>query len=140
MPLRHVLTVYDGTTESEDLLDMVCRIARSQRAQLTILYVRLVPLKERLPSYEPGKDPEADALVAQAEKMANRRGVRAASAVRYARGLGAAVVAEARVRGVDLVALPFSESDWLAARRIGADVEAVLSRATCGVMLYRPGR
>jgi nucleotide-binding universal stress UspA family protein len=139
MPFTHVLTVYDGTPESEDLLDMVCRIVRPHHARLTILIVKVVPLTEPLPDYEAGADAEMDDLVSRAEKFADKRKVKAASAVRYARALGAAVVAEVRTRGVDLVALLAPDIETLLSdREAGADTDFVLRKATCAVMLCRP--
>jgi len=139
MPYHHVLTVYDGTPESENLLDMVCRIVRPHRARLTILLVKLVPLTKPLPGYEPGAEPEMAALVGQAEQFADKRGVKAASAVRYARALGAAVVSEARTRGVDLVALLAPDMEALQSESgSAADIDFVLSKSTCAVMLCRP--
>jgi len=141
MPYRHVVTVYDGTPESDELLDMVCRIARPHRVQLTILHLKLVPLKEPLPGYVPGEDPEADALVAKAEKLADSRGVKAASVVAYVRARGAAIVAQARICGADLVALLVPDIDKMPSDRpLGPDIEIVLRRATCAVMLCRPAR
>jgi len=137
MPYEHVLTVYDGTPESDDLLDMVCRIAKPQRARLTILIVRTVPLTKPLPQYAAGVNAELDALAQQAEKFADKRGVKAATAVRYARALGAAVVSEARTRGVDLVALLMPDVDSLTTS--DSDIDKVLRQATGAVMLCRPG-
>ena len=142
MSYEHAMVVYDGTPAADDLLDMVCRIVRPHRAQLTILYFKFVPLKEPLPRYEHGRDPEIDGLVARAEKLADSRGVKAASAVRYGRALGAAVVSEVRTRGVDLLALlsPDVVDRMPAGRCIGPDLETVLRQATCAVMLCRPAR
>jgi nucleotide-binding universal stress UspA family protein len=142
MPYRHVMTIYDGSPGSADLLDMVCRIVRPHRAQLTIVHVKSVPRKDPLPIHEPGRDAAVDAEVAEAERFAERRGVRAASGVRYARALGPAVVSEARVRGVDLLALlaPDVVDAAPAERCLGPDLETVLRHATCAVMLCRPSR
>lgn len=141
MPYQHVLTIYDGTPEAANLLDMVCRIVRPHRAHLTILVIKIVPLTKPLLVHQPGADPEVDALAVQAEKAAERLGVRAATAVRYARALGAAVVSEARVRGADLIALLAPDLDrvpWEAG--MAHEVETVLRQAACGVMLCRPSR
>ena len=142
MPYRHVMTVYDGSPGSADLLDMVCRIVRPHKAQLTILHVKFVPRKDPLPIQEPGRDPAVDAEVSEAERFAERRGVKAASAVRYARALGTAVVSEARVRGVDLLALlaPDVADTAPVERCLGPDLDTVLRHATCAVMLCRPSR
>ena len=142
MAYRHAMVVYDGTPAADELLDMVCRIVRPHRAQLTILYVILVPLTEPLPKYAPDQDPEADALVGRAEKLADSRGVKAASAVRYGRTLGPAVVSEARAHGADLLALlaPDVVDRTSAGRCVSPDLETVLRRATCAVMLCRPSR
>ena len=141
MPYEHVLTVYDGTQESEDVLDMVCRIVRPHRARLTILILKLVPLTEELPTYRSGEHPEVDTLVKRAESFADARRVRAATSVLYARSLGASVVAEARLHSVDLVALAVPDLERLPSERAAhEDLRAVLRQTTCAVLLCRPGR
>lgn len=141
MAYNNIMAVYDGTAAADDLLDMVCRIARAHRARLTILHIDLVPLQQPLPAYQPGADDAIDALVAKGEKLADGRGVKAASAVRYARAVGAAVIAEARVRGIDLVALLVPPQDKLPPDRcLTTDIEIVLHRLGCSVLLCRPAR
>jgi nucleotide-binding universal stress UspA family protein len=139
MAIRHVLTVYDGTPASDTLLDMVCKIVHPHRARLTILHVNVVPRSQRLPTYQPGSDPETEALLREAEGLAERWKVKAACAVRYARAWGPAVVAESRVSGVDLVALLAPQVGISSpAERLGADIDYVLHRLTCAVMICRP--
>lgn len=139
MPYEHLLTVYDGTPESEDLLDMVCRIAKPSRSRLTILIVKPVPRAQPLPRYTAGAEPKIDAMVSRAERFAEKRGVKAATAVRYARALGTAVVSEARVRGVDLLAVLAPDITTLTSENTAAaDIDTILHHATCAVMLCRP--
>src|SRR5574340_1174031 len=141
MPYHHVLTVYDGTSQSEEVLDMVCRIVRPHHARLTILIVKLVPLTEELPTYQAGVDHEVDALVQRAERFAAGRKVNAATGVRYARAIGPIVVQEARIHGTDLVALAVPDMELLPSDRVShVDLRAVLRQTTCAVMLCRPGR
>jgi len=141
MPYKHALTVFDGSPESENLLDMVCGVVRPHRAQLTILHIKLVPLTEPLPKYDPAADPQTAALLRKAEKFAEKRGVKAASAVRYARVLGSAVVAEARICGADLLALLAPDIEKQPPNQaLDSDIEIVLRKATCAVMLCRPSR
>lgn len=141
MPYNHVLTVYDGTTQSEEVLDMVCRIVRPHHARLTILIVKLIPLTEELPVYTQGTDPEVDELVHRADRFAASRKVSAATTVRYGRALGPAVVSESRLHGTDLVALAVPDIELLPSDRISHnDLRTVLRQATCAVMLCRPGR
>jgi len=141
MPFANTMVVYDGTPEGDDLVDMVCRIARAHRARLTILHVKLVPLKEPLPQYAPGTDAEIDEAVSRGEKLADGRGVKAASAVRYARAVGAAILNEARVRGIDLLAMLTPEAAKLPPGAcLSPDIEAVLQKASCPMLLYRPAR
>jgi nucleotide-binding universal stress UspA family protein len=141
MPYHHVLTVYDGTDQSEEVLDMVCRIVRPHHARLTILIVKLVPLSEELPTYQAGADPQVDALVQRAERFAASRKVTAATGVRYARAMGPIVVQEARFHGTDLVALAVPDMELLPSDRLShVDLRAVLRQTTCAVMLCRPGR
>ena len=138
---RHVLAIYDGSEESEKVLDMVCRTVRPHRGRLTILILRPLPFTKELPVYEEGADPEVDAIVKRAEELAEARGLKAATAVRYARALGPAVVSEARLHGVDLVALSLPGPDRLGSEGAShTDVDTILSQVNCAVMLCRPPR
>lgn len=141
MPYQHILTVYDGTEQSEEVLDMVCRIAHPHRARLTILVLKIVPLAEELPTYVKGSDPEVDALAAHAEQLAEHRRIHAATSVRYARAAGPALVSESRLHGIDLMALSVPDLDQLTSEQAWHDeVRQVLRRVTCAVMLCRPAR
>ncbi len=141
MPYNHVLTVFDGTKQSEEVLDMVCRIVRPHHARLTIMIVKLVPLSEELPAYVPGVDREVEELVTRAERFAASRKVNAATTVRFARALGPAVISESRLHGTDLVALAVPDLELMPSERVShGDLRAVLRQATCAVMLCRPGR
>jgi len=141
MPYQHVLTVFDGSPQAEEVLDMVCRIARPHHARLTVLIVRIVPLTEELPSYAAGADPGVDALVERADRFAHERRVNIATSVRYARALGPAVVSESRLHGTDLVALSVPDIELLPSESVHhADLRTILRQTTCAVMLCRPGR
>lgn len=141
MAYQHILAVYDGSDDARELLEMVCRIARPNKARVTILIGQVVPLSEELPTYAPGLDPAVDALVSEAEGLADARGVNAATSVRYARALGPAVVAESRLHGVDCVALSIPDLDRMPSERVWHDeVRTVLRQTTCAVMLCRPAR
>jgi len=141
MAYRHILTIYDGTEDSRLLLDMICRIARPNKARVTILIAKVIPLSEKLPTYSPGADAAIDALVKEAEHLANARGVTAATGVRYARALAAAVVAESRLHGVDCVALSIPDLDRMPSEAAWHnEVRTMLRQTTCAVMLCRPGR
>ncbi len=141
MPYRHVLTVFDGTTQSEEVLDMVCRIVRPHHARLTIMIVKLIPLAQELPTHRPGADPVVDQLVTRADRFAAGRKVNAATTVRFARALGPAVLSESRLHGVDLLALAVPDMERMLSDQVShADLRAILRQATCAVMLCRPGR
>jgi nucleotide-binding universal stress UspA family protein len=141
VPYDHILTVYDGSPESKDLLDMVCRIARPQRTRLTILILRTVPLTQELPTYRPGSDPSVDGLVREAVEFAQAHHVNAAPTVRYARSLAASVIDESRLLGVDLVALQIPDLERLPSDQAShTEVRAVLRQTACAVMLWRHAR
>ena len=141
MAYQHILTVYDGSDDARELLDMICRIARPNKARVTILLVQVVPLTEELPTYASGLDPAVDALVKQAEDLADARGVKAATSVRYARALGPAIVAESRLHGIDCVAVSIPDLDRMPSEEAWhSEVRTVLRQTTCAVMLCRPAR
>jgi len=141
MAYQHILAVYDGSEDARQLLDMVCRIARPNKARVTVLIVQVIPLSEELPSYASSVDPIVDALVKEAEGLADARGVRAATGVRYARALAPAVVAESRLHAVDCVALSIPDLDRMPSEEAWhSEVRTVLRQSTCAVMLCRPAR
>ncbi len=141
MAYRHILAVYDGTEDARQLLDMICRIARPNKARVTILVVQVVPLSEELPVYAPGADPAADALAREAEDLAGARGIKAASSIRYARAMAPAVVAESRLHGVECVALSIPDLDRLPSEETWhREVRTVLRQSACAVMLCRRAR
>ena len=141
MVYQHILTVYDGSIDAQQLLDMVCRVARSNRARVTVLVVQVIPFSEKLPSYQPGADPAVDALLREAEELAEGRGVKAATSARYARALAPAVVAESRLHGVDCVALSIPDLDRMPSEEVWHDeVRVVLRQTACAVLLCRPAR
>ncbi len=141
MAYQHILAVYDGSEDARQLLDMVCRIARPNKARVTVLIVRVVPLSEELPTYGPGVDPIIDALVTEAEGRAGTRGIKAATSVRYARALAPAVVAESRLHGVECVALSIPDLERLPSEQAWHnEVRTLLRQTACAVMLCRRAR
>jgi len=141
MAYQHILAVYDGSEDARQLLDMVCRIARPNKARVTVLIVQVLPLSEELPTYAPGVDPTIDALVTEAEDLADTRGIKAATSVRYARALAPAVVAESRLRGVECVALSIPDLERLPSEQAWHnEVRTLLRQTACAVMLCRRAR
>jgi hypothetical protein len=141
MPYKHVLAVYDGTDQSKEVLQMVCRFLRPERGRMTIVVLRLLPLSRDLPTYQPGADPETDAMVQEAEQLVERSGIKAATSVRYARSIGLAAVSEARLHSADLLALAIPDLRRFTAEQAWhADLRAILRDTTCELVLLRPGR
>jgi nucleotide-binding universal stress UspA family protein len=141
MPYKHVLAVYDGSEESEEVLQMACRFTRPERGRMTVLIIRTLPLSQALPVYERGQDAETDVMVQEATKLVDRCGMRAATSVRYARSIGPAVVSESRIHSADLLALAIPDLDKLPSEHTWhSDVRAILRQTSCAVMLIRPGR
>ncbi len=141
MPFKNVLLVYDGSDESKEVLQMVCRFARPDKARVTVLTLRILPLTKGLPTYERGADPETDAMVDEAERLVRRCGLQAATSVRYARALGPTVVAEARLHAADLLALAVPDIEQHTEEHAWhADLGAILRQTSCALMLLRPGR
>ncbi len=141
MPYKHVLAVYDGTDLSKEVLNMVCRFARPDRARVTLLILRILPLSEGISTYQRGVNPETDRMVDEAEEIVRRCGLQAATSVRYARALGPTVVAEARVHAADLLALAIPDLEQFKSEQLWhADVTTILRQTSCALMLLRPGR
>jgi|GEM_PF-7004612 len=141
MPYKNVVVIHTPNPAGEELLEAVCRIVKAQRGQLTILHINLLPLAKPLCQYTPGGDPVLDAQVKSAENAAKKFGVKAVSAVRCARVFGVAVVSEIRTRGVDLLAVLSPDAEGMPEGRcLSADIETIVRKTTCNLMLYRPAR
>jgi nucleotide-binding universal stress UspA family protein len=141
MPYKNVVIIYDASPAGDELLEAVCRIVKAQRAQLTILHLNVLPLAQPLCPYAPGKDAALDALVQKVEKLAGKFGVKPVSAVRCARAFGITVANEIRTRGADLLALLSPDAEGLPEGRcLSADIETIIRKTACNLMLYRPAR
>lgn len=141
MAYRHMLAVYNGSEDARQLLDMVCRIARPDKARVTVLIVQVIPLSEELPTHAPGANPAVDALVKEADDLASARGIQAAISVRYARAIAPAVVAESRIHGVECVALSIPDLERLPSEQAWHnEVRTLLRQTACAVMLCRSAR
>ena len=122
---------------------MVCRFLRPEHGRMTIVVLRVLPLGRALPlpAYQPGADPEADRMLHEATQLADRCGIKAATSVRYARSVGLAAVAEARLHGVDMLALAVPDINLFTdEQRWHSDLRAILRDTTCALMVLRPGR
>ncbi len=102
---RTILMAYRGTEEDRRVLRWLCRLTRQTRANLRLVYVLTVPFSEQVDAPEPTGLQQAEQLLLEAERIAEREGVIAAADIVQARDAGSGLVSEAEELDVDLLVL-----------------------------------
>jgi nucleotide-binding universal stress UspA family protein len=102
---------------------------------ITALHVIAVPLDKPLEAPLFDQEERAAASLAEAKLLATEHGVEVEAVMVRGRGIGVAVVEEAKARDVDLIVMGSSPRWRRQSRFFGPTVEHVLKRAHCEVMV-----
>jgi APA family basic amino acid/polyamine antiporter len=119
----------------EEVFATALRLAEERRAAITALHVVAVPQDKPLDADLIVEETRGERSIADAKQLAAEHGVEVDGLVVRARAIGAAVVDEARSRGVDLIVMGSSPRWRRQSRFFGPTVEYVLRRAPCEVMV-----
>lgn len=130
-----------GNDSDTRLLTAVEKIARKQRAVITLIYVVEVPQSLPLDAELPHEVDTGERVLAAAESTLTRNLDRKISSVEtellQARSAGAAVVDEAIVRDADTVMMSAQIYRRHGILTIGETVEYVMNNAPCEVVVFR---
>jgi nucleotide-binding universal stress UspA family protein len=129
---RSILVPLADNAETDQALDVACRLAAEHGASITALAVIEIPPVLPLASHMLEEEAAAKLLVRRAEAVGESYGVRVVGRIVRGRDPGPAIVEESVARNADLVVL--------GARRgrrhpFGRTVESVLKRAQCRVLV-----
>ena len=127
-------------TEPEHALALACRLAAEHRGSITAVTVIELPVQLPLDAHMHEEEAEARRLLALADGVAERYGVKVVARVLRARDAGTAIVEEAVRSDAELVVLsaPRKHRIGRRARPFGRTVRSVLERAPCRVLLVTP--
>jgi nucleotide-binding universal stress UspA family protein len=103
--LQAVLACVNGGVTDSEVVEMACNVAKRNKARVHVIYVievkRTLPLTAELDS----EMEKGEAVLANAERVAEEAGYRAETEILQAREVGPAVVDEAVERGCDLIVI-----------------------------------
>ena len=133
---RSILVPLADNAETDQALDVACRLAAEHRASITAIAVIVVPPVLPLAAHMHEEEERVRSLRRRAESTGDSYGIGVSVVVVRGREAGETVAAEAGNRRVDLVVVG-------AARRrgrkpFGRTVETVLRDAPCRVLVIAP--
>ena len=131
---RNILVPVKPGRESEEAIDLACRLAAERRASIAALSVVVVPLDLPLETPLEAEEAQADAALDAAAAIAELYGVGVTERIVRARSAGRAIVDEAERRTSEIIVMGAPR----AARRGGVfsdTVDFVLKHAPCRVMV-----
>jgi nucleotide-binding universal stress UspA family protein len=140
--MKRVLVPLDKTEAAEDVLPLATMLAR---ADATIRLVHVAPFPETVMTPEGRTIAYADQEIARLEAewadyvdtLKARVGIDLEDAIRFG-DPAAEIVAEAEASGADTILLSTSTGCSLKRALLGSVAEAMLRRASIGVLIYRP--
>jgi nucleotide-binding universal stress UspA family protein len=134
---RNILVPMGADRESEEAVDLACRLAAERRATVVAITVIEVPLHKPLDVELPEEEYGADLLLDEAKRIGDTFGVKVISRVVRARSFGRAVVDEANRRGSEIVVVGADRRDrGLSKHALFSDtVDYILKHAPCRVLV-----
>jgi APA family basic amino acid/polyamine antiporter len=135
---RNVLVPVINRHESEEALDLACRLATERGASIVALTVLEVPLELPLDAELPAvAEQRADDLLEEARAIGDAYGVNVIGRIVRARRPGRAIVAEADRRNSEIIVMgaPRRDRRREQGRIFGKTVDFVLKNAPCRVLV-----
>jgi basic amino acid/polyamine antiporter, APA family len=134
---RNILVPMGADRESEEAVDLACRLAAERRSTVVAITVIEVPLHKPLDVELPEEEAGADELLDEAKRIGDTFGVKVIGRVVRARSFGRAVVEEATRRGSEIVVVGADRRDrGLTKQPLFSDtVDYILKHAPCRVLV-----
>ena len=129
---RSLLVPLADNAETEQAIDVACRLAAEHRASIVVVAVIEVPPLLPLTAHMVEEEARATLLLRRAETVAETYGVRVVRRIARGRQPGEVLVDEAEAHHVDLVVVGARRHRR---KRFGRTVETVLRNASCRVLL-----
>ncbi|MGZ4411083.1 MAG: amino acid permease [Gaiellaceae bacterium] len=136
---RTILVPLIRGPESEEAVDVACRLATERRARVAAVSVLELPLDLPLDAELPEQERRLDELLDGAWSVADSYGVHMALRIARSRRAGQAIVEEATRRNSEIIVMGARRHGRGRSREIfGGTVDYVLRHAPCRVMVVAP--
>jgi APA family basic amino acid/polyamine antiporter len=133
---RNILVPVADALESEEAVDLACRLAAERGASIVAVTVIEVPLELPLDARLPEEERRADELLDEARAIGDSYGVGVIGRLLRARRAGRAIVDEAERRQTEIIVIGAPRKPRRGQRGIFGDtVDFVLKHAPCRVMV-----
>jgi basic amino acid/polyamine antiporter, APA family len=133
---RNILVPIADALESEEAVDLACRLAGERRSMIGAVTVIEVPLELPLDARVPEDEERADELLDEARAIGDSYGVHVIGRLLRARRAGRAIVEEAARRQSEIIVVGAPRKERRGRRGIFGDtVDYVLKHAPCRVMV-----
>ena len=134
---RRILVPMGRDRESEEAVDLACRLAADRGATITALTVLEIPMELPLSADLPEKLDDLYDLLDEAKAIGDSYGVRVTPRLVRGRSAAREIVAEAERRNVEIIVLGSPRKQLTERRRgvFGTTVDRVLRNASCRVMV-----
>jgi APA family basic amino acid/polyamine antiporter len=132
---RNILVPIVQGRESEEAVEVACRLAAERRAQIVALRVIVIPLELPLDAVIEEEETRADELLDQARSVGELYGVRVVPRIVRARQAGRAIVDEAVRRHSEVVVLGAPRAKHTRRAVFGKTVDYVLRHSPTRVMV-----
>ena len=135
---RNVIVPIVGRHESEEAIDLACRLATERGASIVALTVLELPLQLLLDAeLPPGLEERANDLLDEARAIGDTYGVDVVGRIVRARRAGRAIVEEAERRHSEIIVMgaPRRKMRRRTGRIFGDTVDYVLKNAPCRVLV-----
>jgi len=138
---RSILVPMGRDPESEEAVDLACRLAAERKATIVAMTVIEVPLERPLDFDMPEEEDAAYDLLDEAKAVGDSYGVTVHTRLIRARSFGRAIVDEAARRNSEIIVVGADRRDIGGRRAIFSDiVDFVLKHAPCRVMVAAAAR
>jgi len=134
--LRNVLVPVAPNRETEEAMDVACRLAADRRASLVAVSVVEIPTLLPPDSHMLEEEASAHRLLERAAAIADLYGVKVTTRILRGRVAADAIVCEAEARDVEIIVIGAPRHRR---RAFGSTVEGVLKKARCRVLLIGGG-
>jgi APA family basic amino acid/polyamine antiporter len=133
---RNILVPVVGGPESDEAMDVACRLAAERRASIAALSVIELPLELSLEARLEAQEEAADEQLDEARAIGDSYGVGVATRLVRSRSAGRAIVDEATRRQSEIIVMGAPRGGRRAGKAIFGDtVDFVLKHAPCRVMV-----
>ncbi len=139
MKYKSILVPINGADYAEEMIDLACKLADRDEAELHALYVFVVPRTLPIDASVPAEENKGAEILARAEAAAASAGVSIRTHFYQSRSAGVSVLDAIERLQADLVILGVSGEPRVGGIFFGTTTDLVLKNAPCRVLIGRAG-